>query len=567
MKSNNLLFSVAASALMATFAACSNDLNDVADSSSNIRFTSKVIDGVATRGGTALQTSALESGVQVGLFSSDISGVDNVALTAGSNGSLTYSETLKWPTASTTPSFYAYAPYSAENAGKIDDNISFSVQSDQSTNDNYLKSDLLYASKTNAEYQKTVELGFTHKLSKIIVKLAASTSTTISQPSISLTNVVKDVTLGVKDGKVETGTSAPADVKVGTFSAEASTFECAAVIAPQTVEKDTKFIKIEMNDKTYTCSLKEAKTFASGSVYTITVSFDGEAADIVATSNLTAWNSESEFDLSTEEVISYKVGDYLLADGSFIQKANVANATSDVIGVIFSTDVSETDKANYDAYILYIGGTLSDAAPQSSGTLSFGDSYIVNESLTAAAADLDGLTQTKYVQSQSESSTNFPLYDLSALSNAKPTSGTFSDWFIPSIGQLIQIVNNLGNAGVPTTNTNKYYCVMPNNTGDDTGTISFGGKTFYYTKTPGLTALKSALKVATNNTEIIGSKMYATSSYIKNTSAEVALLAMSNGFMSGNSATDENKKDAWGISSGGATNSRGRVACIAAKLQ
>ena len=85
--------------------------------------------------------------------------------------------TLKAPT---PPPFYpldntnvdivAYSPYEAGST--------FVVQEDQSNNDNYMASDLLFASKSNQEKTTdAVPLQFEHKMAKVVVNAIASSAT------------------------------------------------------------------------------------------------------------------------------------------------------------------------------------------------------------------------------------------------------------------------------------------------------------------------------------------------------------------------------------------------------
>lgn len=84
-----------------------------------------------------------------------------------------------------TLNYYAVYPYSSQNS----DHFNFSVKTDQSTNENYMASDLCLA-RTSAITSELVDMGFSHALCKVILNIDASlgTATAIefnAQPSVT----------------------------------------------------------------------------------------------------------------------------------------------------------------------------------------------------------------------------------------------------------------------------------------------------------------------------------------------------------------------------------------------
>lgn len=581
MKHYQFVSNIVATALLTlTGAACSSDLTDEVRSanSNEIQFTSVVNTPTGTRAASDLQESQIASGVKVGVFVAT-SGTDglttidngnNNSLTADGSGGLTASSTMKWTADQLY--FYAYAPYSSENADKISKSISFAVNTDQSSDDNYKASDLLYGVPSSNPFNKStdgkVTLAFTHKLSKVIITLKdnASGDKKLSAPTVSLMDVVTSGTMTVAGG-VFTADKSTSNVTLGRFTSDATSYVAAGVIAPQTVKGGAAFIKVEDNGKTYTCSLSADKAFAEGYVYKYNVTFDGSALAITTDSSLSQWNDGDSTDVSPVETKSYGVGDFVLADGSLCAKTDVASASQSVVGVIFSTTVSDKDKAaGYNAYILSTKSVSKKSALGDGGSLGFGDDYTAPTKWTGFAADLDGLTRTTYIQGLTDYTTKCPIYDFSGESLPSMDTSKFSIWFLPSVGQMVQILNNLGEAKIPTTDdSHNSYCVLPGLTSDTT--ISSNYMNYAYSTTPTASDLIAKLNAAVGVTLFNSSDILVFSNIFVQTSSSstVYLLKLNEDFATPSNSS-ELRKTGWGFANGNTSSSRARLACIAANL-
>lgn len=578
MKNYQLLTNAMATVLLASAGfACTSDLDEhsVAASSDQIQFVS-VVQSLSTRAATSLQESQIASGVQVGVFvASETDGesstlYDNVALTADGEGALTGSTTMTW--SAETLSFYAYAPYAAANEGALDGNIAFSVKEDQSTDANYTASDLLFGvpSVSNPVTKTTdgkVTLAFKHALSKVVITLKdnAPEDSKLAAPTVALASVATSGTMAAKTGVV-TANAATGNVTVGKFTSDATDYSAAAVIVPQTVKGGVAFIQVTDNDKTYSCSLSADKEFAAGSVYKYTVTFNGNALAIETSSTLQQWEEgETEEELTPVESVSYTVGDYVLADGSLV-KSSAVSSSDNVVGVIFSTKVSDTDAAaGYNAYVLSTTALSTAKVENTSNTISLAADYTFHKTQTEFINELDGLSQTKYVQASTQDvATDYPLFNLADC--GLPTmASNFSQWFIPSVGQYMQILANLGGATIEESDSYVFYGVFPS---AEAETLSLGGLTYSPATTPAMTTLLANLLKSTNNVEIFKSgSIYAMSTlYTKDTkegtTVYYTLLGLKNDFNGSSSSYG----DSWGFSAGTNNQARARVACAAAKL-
>lgn len=228
-------------------------------------------EGIDTKAATDLQAIQVLEGTQVGVYvysgNTAITNGTNNKHTVGAKGAMTTENTMVYP--ANAVNIYAYAPYSSSTT--------FSVATDQSTDANYLASDLIYAAKTDVtESSEAVGLQFSHKMAKIILNVTANDAINLSSSAVTLKNVATTVTLDVLTGAVTTG-NAKADVKVATGK---GTY--AALIAPQTFAAGN-FVTIG----SYTAAFSTAKTFEAGKVYTYNIKINTKA-EIVA-ENITDW--------------------------------------------------------------------------------------------------------------------------------------------------------------------------------------------------------------------------------------------------------------------------------------
>ena len=195
---------------------------------------------------------------------------------------------------------HAYYPSSHRQSTE-----SFSVLADQTSDDNYKASDLMYATTSvtkTAAATVTGSLTFSHRMAKIIVTATADTGKGVSAVTkVRIIGGYRTATIATPlscamktdDGFSNQLSTSSAITLYDNATGEASV-SCAGLIPPQTIAAGTAFLEVTVKtagDRTGTAtySLPAAKTFASGNAYTCTLSIN--LSSIGTTTDITNWGN------------------------------------------------------------------------------------------------------------------------------------------------------------------------------------------------------------------------------------------------------------------------------------
>ena len=355
MKQNNIFLGMAGMiATMAMFTACSqNEAEDIAPISKNnvISLTSSM---ETMRGVSDPQTNALSANNTVGVFvtsgETTITNGDNNKHTVGNGGALSTTTPMYYPAEDGAKvNIYAYAPYKSGIALATASN--FSVATDQSAEAGYLSSDLVCASKENqASSESAVSLTFGHKMSQLQITINNQASLDLSEAAVYITGTKIATTFNPSTGAIGDASGDATDIK--SVAALGTNTKAYTIVVPQTIAANTALVKITTSEKTYIAKLTAAATLASGKAYKFSVTLTSSTEPVVevpislSATSLTEWGEPTDLGTANmEEVISYEIGDFILADGTLVKNANLTDAQkNNVVAVIFSTEVSETDK-------------------------------------------------------------------------------------------------------------------------------------------------------------------------------------------------------------------------------
>lgn len=300
MKKANIL---ATAALATLLAACSNDSDvfntpDYADTPIGLNVN---VGPMATRAG--YEQGALTEG-SFGLY----------LTTEGTNSDERYNCTnrevkydngwtiqggqLLWKSNDATVTYYAYLPYT----GTVGDAASyaFTVQTDQSNENNVKASDLLWTGgRQDATAGKALDINFQHALSKLNVTLTKGTELEdgVTFTSVELSNCATTATVNLTDGTAGTATNSGQTITLYATT-ENKQYEC--ILVPQTFAQSLKVEITDNNGKVYTFTSNKDLTFASGEQYTLNLTV---GRDKVTTGTISAdpWGEEQQGgDLVTE---------------------------------------------------------------------------------------------------------------------------------------------------------------------------------------------------------------------------------------------------------------------------
>lgn len=364
MKQNKFFLGLATIVAAAfAFTSCSSDELDnqaIQKSGSRINFT---YGSAMTRTFTDPQSgTSVSTGLNVGIFgvSSEETTTmtnynNNKYVTAASNAiSLANgSSDMTWPTTSeATANIYAYAPY--QDSWTVNAANSFSVLSDQSTDANYLASDLLYASAPSQAQGTTVNLAFSHKLAKINVTITKEEGSNVdlTNATVIIKNTKPTTTLTPSTGALGDASGDATDITAAT-NLGTNTTAC-AVIVPQTINAGTELVRITAGEKTLIAKLGTNTTFASGNSYNFTVNVgtvDDSSPSVVTlalgTTSVTAWGSN---DLGAVSFPKW-YATFSASSGSFTYENNTYTWTANNNNLMTCFEFSHGELVNYKSFV------------------------------------------------------------------------------------------------------------------------------------------------------------------------------------------------------------------------
>ena len=282
MKRNSFLYAIAGIAVWG-LASCSSSDNmhpEQTDGRVPVELTNNII-GAVTRAATTLNESALTTG-DITVRTSEAYATA-YTYTAGAEGAMTSTAPAYYPAGGASIDIVAYSPANA-NDGTSE---TFTVSADQSSDDAYIASDLLWAKAENKNSASgAVNIAFAHKMAKIIVNVTAGNGISTIQ-SITLKNIKRQCTFDYASGAVSdvAEVSGATDVAVTTGGTTASSMG-AACIPAQDLLGD--FIEITTDKGTATYRLSSAKPVSAGNYYTINLTLN--LAAVGTTNTIEAWS-------------------------------------------------------------------------------------------------------------------------------------------------------------------------------------------------------------------------------------------------------------------------------------
>ena len=428
------------------------------------------------------ETADLPEGTGVGLFfiSADAS-VTPFSVTIGQESD------EPMPDMRDGMSICAYSPLSTNlfTAENYLEPQRFDVEANQSTEAGLQNSDLMLAPLTDVANGRA-EVRLRHVMARVTVHITDVTGNyDLNDADLTMsdcnTGVMADIQTATATS-IEASSMSPGDgtsqIDIKPYITSHSSYRVSAsvILPPGQRDRGDRLVSVKIGEEEFVYKMPDAEEWSSGKEYVYSMRLTNEGL-VPYESYVTNWgegSSDLTGNVETETV--YGIGDYLMADGSILKPSQVTDANkADVKAVVFSTEVSEADAAaGYNAYAM-------DVKVTNYKTWGFTDlvgmSY--NE-FTDAIADMDGRTKTDDIltsdvyaalvatEGQEGSQYKSSIFEcLPRVGTAIP--GVTSDWFVPSFGQMIQIMNNLGDAGI-TADTE----IIPEGNG-----VNYGGSAMF----------------------------------------------------------------------------------------
>lgn len=281
-------------AVLLALASCSSDdvvEQDFVNVSETFTLTAK-LGNIQTRStNTSLQTTMFQPGCKLGAYvlEDNVTFYNNILMTAGESGNLNAGENLYWGVHESAK-VLAYQPYNASWANTGTN--TFTVAIDQSTDEAYLGSDLVYGTASGKNGEGNINVNFNHKLAKVVVTvlLEGDSNLDLADATVTICGVKAATDINLADGKIGMASGDNIDIIAGKLSATANS--AAAIIVPQTVVSGSKLVEVKIGDKTFSYILASDKTFAENTEYTFKLNaIINENNLLMMTSTINAWGN------------------------------------------------------------------------------------------------------------------------------------------------------------------------------------------------------------------------------------------------------------------------------------
>ena len=202
---------------------------------------------------------------QIGLFATlppttlnDQRYIDNLLLTTTDGKNFSPAQIVYYPEGDASLNFTAYHPYQANGLPAESSILPVSIQADQSTSENFSKSDFLWTQKNGVNSSsEAVQLNFAHKFSKLKIALVPEaeedlTALAEDQPRIVVAGIKTEANCNLTDGTLS-NLQTPSDIiPHGTWTVEENKLVGKELIfIPQALHSQEQSIIIEWKGRVY----------------------------------------------------------------------------------------------------------------------------------------------------------------------------------------------------------------------------------------------------------------------------------------------------------------------------
>ena len=348
--------------------------------------------------------------------------------------------------------------------------------SDQSNG--YAAFDVLYATAIG-RYDQAVNLRFLHRMAKIEVTLTAGEGITEEELKDATVTIFGDPITHSTAGLVSPGDQSDGEIKPY-YDAVTKKYE--ALVPPQDMT-GKPFIRISIgsNAFTYTPDTEAAGKFDffGGKRYAYAITVKANGIDVKVVTGAT-WSDGGEENITSKQVQLFKadelkIGDYFYSDGTWsdgglrkrYDDGNVViadpkpapvltnpktGASRTVVGIVFQTDKSrigakEKEKLGGEDKVHGLVMCVKNAATNQKWSTAWNIGEFPKECATIADSynDISGYGNCEHIRSSHGSFDNYPAFkDTDGYNTTCPVPTTTTGWYLPSVGQLWDIFQNLG---------------------------------------------------------------------------------------------------------------------------
>ena len=431
---------LAAMATAALFTACSNETEEAAKQSMEVRFcvtNNNLTTRATTSEADGAYTTTFGTDDPIIIYSSGLKeDMNNVTgKVSGSNVTINGDATYYYKDLTTTATFNAYHPMTATYS---EGTVSFTVAANQ--NENFDNNEFMVATATGKGSEVSpVALSFEHQLALVVLNLSGLDDAT----EVTM-NSVKPTVEYVFGGTLTTKDTKTIDI---TMNKRGATQTYWAMVPAQTFAKDHKLFTIKTATATYTYTVTAASglTTTKNTIHTITLSKKLNETQLSA--SISGWNPidnwgsedvEEEVPAPAEPIVLISEAEGTPGSTNVTSIDDRANATSRGWYVYLKPDYSANMTAEYDnansAYNLNISNTnnwnhrglcyrVDDSRITASTSKRFkltikAYANISNGSLRVCAVNASDFNKFFYIDEQT---TSYPSFSITSTSNEYST--------------------------------------------------------------------------------------------------------------------------------------------------
>lgn len=368
--------------------------------------------------------------------------------------------------------FEAYYPYGASFT-------TFTLPTDQSTENNLRSADWMVATKTMAKPDDNTDaltLNFEHQLAKVTFNLNITGDEYKGDgDAITYTPTYVSVNVGSPDGDTSDGSLYSFETKgmksltfrsydvIAKIAGSGSQYTATAILPPAKYKDgwllkiykeygaDKEYLQVDIPTSGDIHDLLCKTGLESGKSYTFDVNV-GKDKLVIGKVEVKDWNTgtlEKSTGISDEIA---QVGDYFMKDGSYVsckdKDGNAVTLTEEqkanCIGIVFYVGKNANDKSSYPEALTTVHGyviALEDANNGSTCKWSSSKDNI-SDIIDCNSTDWSGYSNTQAILNKYSSATDIAAYYAKQYEETVKAPSNTSGWFLPGIAQLKEALNS-----------------------------------------------------------------------------------------------------------------------------